>query len=135
MSDYGQSARKNFWGNVRNPAGAGEYRPSEPRLTTCRGILYRLWKYQLRLLCPDCRMMESVTDIVDVQDNPRSVTVDCELSCTHCRNLTIPVRSQFCDECDSCWIRGQWCHETRCGAKEQVTSERPEILPEQGLGK
>jgi hypothetical protein len=126
MSDYGQSARKNFWGNVRSPAGAGEYRPSEPRLRTCFGILHRLWRHSLRLLCPECGEMSFVQDVVGCADATNSMTVDCVLTCSHPRNLTIAVRSPMCDRCEARWIKDQWAHSVDCPAKkrEQVSERR-----------
>lgn len=51
-----------------------QWRPTEQRLKTCLGILHRLSRYQLRLLCPDCGQMGRVTDCVDAMDGERSYT-------------------------------------------------------------
>ena len=102
-----------------------QWRPTEKRLTTCLGILRRLSRFNLRLLCFECGGMGIVTDCVDVQDNKASVTVDCELSCGHCRNLTIAVKSEMC-ECEARWMYGQWCHEVNCQLKENEASARRE---------
>ena len=92
------------------------WRPQEKRLTTIRGILHRLGKYQLRLLCVE-HGMQHCDDIIDVADYPRSLAVDVKLSCECVRPLLISVRSQFCDRCEARWIREQWAHESSCSSQ------------------
>jgi hypothetical protein len=105
-----------------------QWRPTENRLKTCRGILHRLWRHSLRLLCQECGEMSFISDIVDCADAPNSMVLDCLLSCSHPRNLTIAVRAEVCDRCDARWMKDQWAHETGCKLRKlKEASERRTI--------
>jgi hypothetical protein len=88
MNDENKNvARRSFWGR-RDPS-AGE-RPTAIRPANCQTALQWLRRKALRLWCPT-HGMQSVIDLIDIEDLPRAWAGDVLLACNCTRTHVVAV--------------------------------------------